>query len=189
MKTRIAAVGFLMVLSAGLVSLGNAGCSPTLLQNLTAALDGSVVVVFVNDTPYRASFSYGTFNDLERDPPGGMDFRQDRLAAGLTGERISLQCGHTLAIGTEKLLRRVIDTNIDQSGPFDKEAFSLTVNFSDAPTDSDLAAVATVGTAAGVMKLAGVDFSCGDELVFTFREDPDAAGGFRIDLQIIHDEQ
>ena len=52
-----------------------------------------------------------------------------------------------------------------------------------------LEAVATVGTAVGLNKLVGVDFSCGDELIFTFRPDPDAEGGFRIDFQLIHDDQ
>ena len=190
MKTPIIPAGILMMLSAGLVSFGGWGCAAELLQNQTASLAGNVSVIIVNDTPFRASYTFGTFNDLQRDPPGAVNFEQNRLAAGLSSPPSSLACGRDMAIGTTKLLQRVIDTNADQAAlGFDEDAFSITVNFSDAPDGSGLEAVATVGTAAGLNKLVGVDFSCGDELIFTFRPDPDAEGGFRIDFQLIHDDQ
>ena len=190
MKTPIIPAGMLMMLSAGLVSFGGWGCAAELLQNQTAPLSGNISVGIVNDTSFRASFTIGTYNDLQRNPPGVVNFNQNRLAAGLSSAASSLPCGRNLAIGTAKLLQRVLDTNGDQStANFDEGAFSVTVNFSDAPDGSDLEAVATVGTAVGLDKLVGVDFSCGDELIFTFRRDPDAEGGFRIDFQLIHDDQ
>ena len=81
MKTPIIPAGILMMLSAGLVSFGGWGCAAELLQNQTAPLDGTISVVFVNDTSFRASFTFGTFNDLQRDPPGVVNFDQNRLAA------------------------------------------------------------------------------------------------------------
>ncbi len=190
MKTRFVAVGFLTVLSVGVAALAGPGCSPTLLQNLTAPLNDNITLTFVNETQFRASFTYGIFHDLERDPPGGVSFVQHRLEAGLSTAPSNSPCARNLSIGTAKMLQRVLDTNGDQNTPsFDEDAFSVTVNFSDAPADSDLAATPTVGTAVGVNKLVGVDFSCGDELIFTFRQDPDAEGGFRIDFLLIHDDE
>ena len=190
MKTRFVAVGFLTVLSVGVATLAGPGCSPTLLQNLTAPLNANVSLTFVNDTQFRASFTYGIFSDLDRDPPGAVNFVQHRLEAGVSTTPNSLGCNRDVSIGTAKLLQRVLDTNADQNTlTFDEDAFSVTVNFSNAPADSDLAAAATAGTAAGITKLVGVDFSCGDELIFTFRQDPDAEGGFRIDFVLIHDDE
>lgn len=190
MKIRFVAVGFLTVLSVGVATLSGPGCSPTFLQNQTAPLNANVSLTFVNDTQFRASFTYGIFSDLARNPPGTVNFVQNRLEAGMSIAPNSLPCSRNVSIGTAKLLQRVIDTNADQGDPnFDEDAFSITVNFSDAPADSDLAATPTVGTAVGVNKLVGVDFSCGDELIFTFRQDPDADGGFRIDFVLIHDDE
>ena len=188
MKTRFVAVGFLALVSAALTA--GSGCSPTFLQNLTAPLNSNVSLTFVNDTEFRASFTYGIYNDLERDPPGAVNFVQNRLEAGMSTAPNSVACARNVSIGTAKLLQRVLDTDGDLNVPnFDEDAFSITVNFSDTPADSDLAAAATVGTAAGMDKLVGVDFSCGDELIFTFRRDPDAEGGFRIDFVLIHDDE
>ena len=189
MKTPVFPVGILMMLSVGLVSFGGWGCAPELMQNQTAPLGGNVSVIFVNETSFRASYTFGTFDDLARKPAGPVNFLQNRLTAGLSSAPSSLICARNMAIGTTKLLERVIDTDGDLSVNFDPDAFSVTVNFSDAPDGSDLEAVATVGTAVGVNRLVGVDYSCGDELIFTFRQDPDAEGGFRVDFQLIHNDQ
>lgn len=172
----------LMVLGAGAL----AGCTAAFLQYLTAPLaDLNNTITIVNETPYRASFSFGAYDDLNRNPPGPVDFQQRRLEAG---ESFTTQmiCAHDTAIGTAKLIRRAIENEIPDGEDFDVDAFDETVHFSDAPADSPLAAIATVGTAEGVTKRVANHYSCGDELIFTFREDPDAPGGFRIDFQLVH---
>ena len=159
-----------------------------LLLNQTAERTGNISLTFINDTPYRASFSYGTWDSLDRNPVGPVNFRQLRLAGSSSSAVLSLSCARNFAIATQELLTRVIDTDADQTATFDPDAFDTTVHFSDQPQDSDLAAVATVGTAVGVEKLLGPDFECGDRLVFTFVEDPDVTGGFRIDYALIRAE-
>lgn len=163
------------------------GCTTSLLLNQTASLDGDVTIVVINDTPFRAAFTLGVFNDLEREPIGMVQFEQPRLEPGESLPPGTFPCTRDVAIGTDKLIRRILDTNADeQQANFDPDAFTAVVHFSDAPADSDLAALPTVGTAEGVVRRIGVDHSCGDQLIFTLRQDPDAPGGFRIDFQVLH---
>jgi len=83
----------------------------------------------------------------------------------------------------------VIATKTDEATTsFDADSFDTVVHFSAAASDSDAAALPTAGTALGVEKLLGVDYSCADLLVFTFTEDPDAEGGFRVDFEVILDQ-
>ncbi len=178
-------VGTAGLFAAGLCAAVN-GCTSSLLLNQTASLDGDVTVVVINDTPFRAAFTLGVFNDLEREPLGQVQFEQPLLEPGESLTPGMFPCTRDVAIGTEKLLRRILDTNADEEqANFNPDAFSAVVHFSDAPADSDLAALPTVGTAEGIVRRIGVDHSCGDQLIFTLREDPDAPGGFRIDFQVL----
>jgi hypothetical protein len=183
----------LIIGSAGLIAGIGAwalnGCTSSLLLNQTASLDGEVTIVVINDTPFRAAFTVGVFNDLEREPIGQVQFEQPRLEAGESLMPGAFPCTRDVAIGTDKLIRRILDTNGDQTQQnFDPDVFTAVVHFSDAPADSDLAALPTVGTAVGMVRRIGVDHSCGDQLIFTLRQDPDAPGGFRIDFQVLHAE-
>jgi hypothetical protein len=82
----------------------------------------------------------------------------------------------------------VIETEADLSADeFVPEAFDTVVHFSSAPAGSTGEGLPTQGTAEGIERLLGVDYSCEDQLVFTFVQDPDAPGGFRIDYQVIVD--
>lgn len=174
----------LAVLCGGLIALPP-GCSATLLLNQTAERSGNVTVVLINDTPYRASFSYGAWDAWQRNPPGPIEFRQLRLEGQDTAGPTSLNCARNFAIGTQDFYDRAAYHKVGDSANFDADAFDIVVHFSDAPADSNLAATATVGTALGQEWLLGVDYSCGDELVFTFVQDPDAEGGFRIDFAVL----
>ncbi len=82
----------------------------------------------------------------------------------------------------------MIATNADKTDTFDADAFDTVVHFSSAPSDSNAAALPTEGTALGREVLLGVDYSCADEIIFTFVQDPDAVGGFRIDFEVILDD-
>lgn len=180
----VAAVAFTTALL--LVSLP-AGCTSTFLANQTAPINGTIEIVFINDTPYRASFTYGIFDALDRTAPGDVAMSQTRIEAGQNETPAPVFCTRSFAIGTSEFINRALQANADKDAgaAFDPDAFSTKVHFSSAPADSPLAAVPIVGTAQGVEKLAGVDYNCLDRLIFTFRQDPDAAGGFRIDYQVI----
>lgn len=163
-----------------------AGCTPDLFDNLTKERTGNISVSFVNNTPYRAAFSYGTYDAWDRSP-GPVSLQQLRLAANSTSASTSVTCRRNLAIATPDFVERVIDTEADDTDTFDPDAFDTTVHFSSAPSDSDAAALPTAGTAEGIELLLGVDYSCADQVIFTFAEDPDRPGGFRIDYEVILD--
>jgi hypothetical protein len=188
MTRKTSAVGLALVLTGGIIIVWGAGCSPELLRYLTAERTGNISVLFINDTGYRASFSYGVFDSLDRNPPGSMQFQQLRLEKKSTSDVITLTCARNLAIGTQEFYQRGLDQDVQHGSGFDPDAFDTVVHFSDAPADSELAAAATVGTAEGAGKLLGVDFTCADEIIFTFVEDPAAPGGFRIDFAVIVDK-
>lgn len=174
--------GFLL---AGLLSFVLSGCG-TLWLNQTASRQGTITIVLINETPYRASFSYGMYDDLDRDPPGGVEFEQLRLEANTTIEEpVELTCARNFAVGTQEFLERVIAADAFDVTTFDPDAFVAQVNFSDAPEGSPLAAQPTVGFASGREWLLGVNYRCGDQLLVTFLEDPSEPGGFRADLSII----
>ncbi len=188
MKSWIALGSAVTALAGAFVLASFGGCiSPTFLLNQTAVRSGNLTFDFVNNTRYRASFSFGAFDALDRGP-GGVEFNQLRLEAGLSAVATVTQCARNAVIGTQEFLDRVLATDADQTDDFDPDAFSIVVNFSSAPVDSATAGLPDIGTASGLELLLGIDYSCDDRVVFTFEEDPDAPGGFRIDFVVIQDE-
>lgn len=169
---------------AGLTGL-TASCSPELIANQTARRQGNVSFQFVNTTPFRASFSYGTYDALDRNPPGSVVLEQLRLEGFQTTAPTDVECRRNAAVGTQALVDRVVETKGDLVVNFDREAFTPVVNFSSADADSDAAALPTEGTAEGIELLLGVDFACADRLIFTFVQDATAPGGFRIDFSLL----
>lgn len=181
----IGAAGLTIVLAAG---LSGWGCGRTVLLNLTKERAGNISVIFVNSTPYTASFSYGTWDAWDK-TPGAPNMQQLRLASGATSSAATLPCGRNMSIGTSEFIARAIATRADEALPnFDPDAFTEVVNFSRADSETGTGGLPTEGTAVGIEKLLGVHYSCADQLVFTFVEDPDAPGGFRIDFEVILDK-
>lgn len=180
----IAAVAFTTALL--LVSLPS-GCTSAFLANQTAPINNSIDVVFINDTPYRASFTYGIFDALDKATPGQVQIFQSRIEAGNNESPAAIICTRSFAVGTSEFINRALQVDADKvfGAAFDPDSFSPRVHFSSAPADSPLATTPIVGTAEGVEKLVGVDYNCLDRLIFTFRQDPDAEGGFRIDYSVI----
>jgi hypothetical protein len=178
--------------AAGVVTIFvafTAGCLGDLFANLVEERSGDVTVIVINNTPYRAAFTLGGYDALHRDPPGDVSLEQQRLEAHTTTAPITLTCNRNTAIGTEALVQRVIDTEADEADDFDADAFVAVVRFSSAPADSDAAALPTAGTAEGVEVRLGVDYACGDQLIFTLLEDAAAPGGFRVAFELLHSEQ
>lgn len=165
-----------------------AGCG-TIWKNLTKARDGNVTLSFTNTTVHRAAFSYGSYDAWDR-TPGAVELRQLALAGQQVSQTLSIPCGRNLAIATERMIERATVTEADETvDNFEPDMFSTVVHFSDAPSDSDAEFLPTVGTANGIELMLGRDYSCEDTIFFTFVEDPDAEGGFRIDYEVILNDQ
>ncbi len=179
--------GCVGLVGAGLLVLLG-GCSGLLFTNQTIERGGNISVQFINETSYQASFSYGTWDELDR-TPGQMDFNQLEVNANSISGVQTVQCARDMAVGTQLLVDRALATDEDDAPAFNPDAFDTVVRFSDAPEETDPVDLPTVGTARGSHKLLGVDYTCGDLLIFTFLRDVDAPGGFRIDYTVIRDAE
>ena len=156
-------------------------------RNNTAPRFGSMIFIFVNQTPYRAAFTFGGYDDLDR-TPGAVNALQIRVEGNSTTAPQTTACRRSAAIGTAELIRRAIDADFEDSALFNADSFGSVVNFSSAPLDSDANSLPTEGTAAGRTLLLGADYDCNDRLIITFVEDPEAEGGFRIDVAVVQDD-
>ena len=186
-RTYIAIGTTLAVAAAGILTAVLGGCIGTIGRNQLVERTGNVTVVFINNTPYQAAFSYGSYDAWDRSP-GAVNFEQLTVPANTSSTAATLPCARNVAVGTDDFVARVIATKADETATaFDPDAFDTTVHFSSAPAGSAAASLPTAGSAVGAQELLGVDYSCEDRLIFTFVEDPDAPGGFRIDYEVILD--
>lgn len=173
-----------LVVAGGTLMLG-VGCTPDLFANLFEERSGNIQVVVNNNTDYRCALTMGSWDPLDRDPPGPIDFDQQILEARTSAAPVTLQCQRAFSVGTPEFIERALARDIDSDGGVNLDAVTEFVNFSDAPADSAAAALPTVGTAEGREFLLGVDYRCADVLVITLDEDAAAPGGFRIGFNLI----
>jgi hypothetical protein len=173
-----------LALAAGFSALS--GCLQTIVLNQTKERTGDIGMVFVNTTAADAGFTYATWDQWDHSP-GTINMQQISVPAFTSSAAVTLACARNAAIGTQNLVTRVLDTKADVTDTFVPELFDTVVHFTQAGADSSAANLPTAGTANGVELLLGVDYSCADEIVFTFVEDADAPGGFRIDSEVILD--
>jgi hypothetical protein len=192
----------LLVVSAAMSS----SCSTTALFNVPAARSDlnpatgrptprTIRVGFINDTPYRAIFTFGAYDQLDKTSiPTG--FGQLRLEGQTSSAQIDQPCRESFSVGGAALIRLITDNENDPSiNVTDQQALVTGVNFSSAPANDPLAAEPTEGTAQGLVVLSGVDFTCARTdireltgtglLMFTFVQDAASPGGFRIDFSFI----
>ena len=192
---------------AATAAIGVTACTPTALFNVPAAtsdfsrqLGGlptprAIQVGFVNNTPYRAIFTFGAYDqyDQETIPTG---FSQLRLEGNTSSAQVTQPCRQTFSVGGAELVRLLNENEDDPSIDItDRRALVGGVNFSGAPLGDPLEAEPTEGTAEGLVLLSGVDFTCARTdirdttgtglLIFTFEQDAAAPGGFRIDYSFI----
>ena len=179
---------------------GAAACGPhTIFGNATSlggdtpGSRGSVRVTFINNTPYRAIFTYGVYDDQSTD--FGPDFGQfmvnppstnaldGRLEGNSTSPVMTLQCARVFSIGGVELINRIKNQHLD-SGT-DADALVPGIGFSDKPVNDPEAGQATAGRADEVVTFQGTQFPCDSLLVYTFTPDSTKTGGVRVDLQVI----
>ena len=179
-------------------------CTPAWLNN-TSSLGGdtpggrgSVQVIFVNNTPWRAVFTVGVYDPQDQNSvPQIEQFQVDAGAAdngfnrGLAGNEssdvISFTCGRAVSIGDAALLDRIAETNPTptNSGPLAAEALILGVGFSEKPLDDAEADSVFVASADPLVTLQGAEFQCDSLLVYTFTPDPAIAGRVLSTLDVI----
>lgn len=170
--------------AAGLLAHGGCFAGSDFYQNNTTLRTGTLELIFINTTRFRASFTFGSYDALDK-TPGAAVVQQLRVEAQSTSAPQSVACRRNAVVGTTELIRRAVDADFEDDDAFDADAFVEVVNFSSAPADDPAAGQPTEGFARGINRLLGVDFDCRDRLFFTFVEDPDSPGGFRIDFSEI----
>jgi len=172
----------MLALLAGLMT----GCLGDLVANLVEERTGEVTIIFINDTPYRAGFSFGSYDAFERSKTASITFEQQSVEPNTNTTPVSLPCRRNTAVGTEAFIERVLYTDTQLGTSYDPDIFGPLVNFSSAAPDSPAAGLPIEGTAVGIEVRLGVDYAWGDQLIFTFVEDAAAPGGFRIEYDLVH---
>ncbi len=155
----------------------------------------AIQVGFVNNTPHRAIFTYGAYDQFDQETIPTA-FGQLRLEGNTASAQVAQPCRKTFSVGGDELVRLI---NANENDPnitiTDPRALVRGIYFSSAPLGDPLEAEPTEGTAEGQVILNGVDFDCrrtdihatsgSGLLLFTFEQDATAPGGFRIDYTFV----
>lgn len=187
-------LGLLWVLaSVSLVCFG--GCGETLpgstvsLGGGTAGGRGRIDLLFINNTPFQAVFTFGSFDPLDQFTQP--DFDQFSLAppartleGNSRSDILSVSCGRVLGLGGAELLRFIERNRPDEAA--DELALVEGVEFFDVPPpDSDQAMRVGVGVAPPFEARLGVDFPCGALVILRLEFDERLAEPFRVDFEFI----
>lgn len=189
------------VSSCTLYLLALAGCSSETFLNQTASFGGdqaggrgTVSVGFINNTPFRSVFSYGTYNNTNQfEQPVVQQFVGNSGGSSLEGdevaEMVTLPCNRVFAIGDPEM-NRLIEENLDEEvlEALDEDVLFDNIAFSSAALGEPNSAVATEGFAPYVRALLGVDFSCGSILIIRFEISDVGPAPFRADFEVIPPE-
>lgn len=177
------------------VGLAPLGCGiEALLANFaslggdTAGGRGNTTVLFINNTPHRAIFTFGAYDNLDQDTELALiSFSAGDNTVTLEGnsqsELRSVPCTRVYAIGTPGLITRV-RANLDE-GEFVEEALVRGVNFSSADVNDDEANDPTAGKAAPHEAFIGVDFECGSLVIYRFEVNDAGPEAFVIEQTVI----
>lgn len=179
---------------------GVAACGPYTIFGNTSSLGGStpggrgkIKVSFINNTPYRALFTYGVydaqstaftpqFGQMVVEPRSSSSL-DGRLEGNSTSSVFTLSCARVFSIGGIELISRIKDAKLDSG--LNEEAFVPGIGFSDKAIDDVEAGVATAGRIDEVVTYQGTQFPCDALLIYTFTVDTTQTGGVRVDLQVI----
>jgi len=190
-------------------------CMPASWWNNTASLGGDVPltdsspegrsdiqVSFINNTPYRAIFTFGSYDPLSYDPvdfegPNGPNFVMEfdqfgvasdastRLEGNTSSDIFTFTCGRAISVGGKELVQRLIEQEMIEVAEGEETVDQFGISFSDKPLDDAEADEPTAGRDAGLVTLQGVEFQCESLLVYTFELDENEADGIRIDLKVV----
>lgn len=175
--------------------IGSTSCAIDAIVRNTASLGGidpgqrgEAEVVFENNTPYRAIFTFGAYDDLDRNTQP--DLRQFSSASNtltLEGNSesdvLKVQCARVFSVGGAGLLAR-IEKNLDTS-TLDSAALVEGVFFSSAPVGDDNADIGTEGGARPMDAFIGVDFQCGSLLIYRLEFNDAGPEPFVVELTVV----
>jgi hypothetical protein len=162
--------------------------------NMTTTLGGSmpgqrsgINVMFINNTPYRAIFTFGTYdaqNIPSIDPDDNLAFTpqfdqffasddaSERLEGNTSSAVFTFTCGRALSVGGHQIIQIIqIMEDEDLTGDLDESALTPGIGFSADPLDSDDADQPTAGTGDETVTLQGAEYQCDSLLVYTFSID------------------
>jgi len=205
-----------LILLGGLAGIpGCTGAYEAFLNN-TASLGGStpgqrgnLSVAFINRTPYRAVFTFGTYDPQDQNsvpvfsqfyvdplrPPDGFNRglegnESSDVISFLSGGRPF--CGRMLSLGGEEMIRRIRSRDArrlnDGAAP-DAAALEPGIAFSGKPIDDTTAPPDDFARRDAVDTLQGAEYPCGGLVIYTFQIDPQAPQGIRIDMEFIPEDQ
>ena len=184
-----------------LVVPGITGCGEAFV-NLTASLGGdtagergTIRVLFINNTPHHAVFTFGSYDQTDQfSQPGFEQFGLSEFGATLEGdsssEIISIECARVFSIGGPDLLT-LIEQNLSEAA-LDEDASVEGVEFFSIPSDDaegdDSGDPISEGSAPPFEALLGVDFPCSALLIIRFEFDDLGPDPFRVDFELIPSE-
>ena len=153
----------------------------------TAGERGTSLVLFINNTPHRAIFTLGAYDDLDQNTepqllsfgPNGVRSLEADESSGL----FSITCARVYSIGGDTM-RRLAEENLEEDEILD-EALVPGVFFSSAELGDENEALPTDGTADPLDLWLGVDFPCNSLIVFRFEINDVGDKPFRIDFEVI----
>jgi hypothetical protein len=168
-------------------------CNATSLGGDTPGQRGEIRVSFINNTPYRAIFTYGVyepqndgfapqFGQIVAEPSSSRP-QDGRLEGNSTSSIFTLDCARVFSIGGVDLINRIRGAKLDTD--LNEDAFVPGIGFSDKPQGDAEAGQATAGRIDEVVTLQGSQFPCDALLIYTFTPDTTQTGGVRVDLQVI----
>jgi len=157
----------------------------------TAGTRGSVRVLFINNTPFRALLTAGIYDPADQHTePDFVQFSADPTIGTLAGDSqsriLTLDCGRRFAVGSPGLLA-AIERNLPDADP-DADALLNGVGFSAADADDDDAGRPTEGSAPTVEFTIGADFTCNSLLIVRLEIDDSGPAPFAVDFSYIPSE-
>lgn len=155
-------------------------CTPSAFLTLTATRRGNIQIGFVNNTAFRANFTFGGYDP--QDQATVPVFGQLRVAGNTTAATQTQACRRVFSIGGAELIRLISVQNLTVN---DAPVLHTDVYFSSAPAGDPLAASPTEGYAVATVIQDGLDYQCSGVLTFSFVQDAAAPGGFRTDYTFI----
>ncbi len=178
----------------GLVGASNGGCGEAWV-NLTASFGGRTAgqrgefgVLFINNTPFRAVGTLGSYD--QTDPQSQPDFVQfdlnDRgpvLDGNSTSNILPFSCARVFSIGGPRLFG-LIHANLPNDD-FSEEAEVAGIEFFGADPDAPESLPVSQGLAASFEALLGVDFPCNSLLVLRLEINDAGSDPFRVDFELI----
>lgn len=171
-----------------ILGLASTGCNIDGLFNTTASLGGDVAgqrgsaeVVFINNTPFRAIFTFGAYDQFDRNTQPILIQTTVEADSQLAPQPVT--CSRVFSVGGEGLITRVRE-NLS-AGQYDESLLLEGAGFSSAPASSPEANQPNEGVAPPIDAFIGVDYSCASVVIVRFEVNDLGPDPFQITLSAI----